>query len=262
VLRMATTTGNTWNGTSKNHVYCLKETAGNLDVIGSIKDIAPGEHLYSARFMGKRGFLVTFVQVDPLFTLDLSDPTDPAIVGELKVPGFSTYLHPLNDQYLLALGQDTIAEGDVVRINGLQLSVFDISNFADPKLIHSEIIGDRGTYSEALHNHKALTYWPEKRLLGLPVNLYEVSHSPDSSGYGTNTFNGLYVYRLTDQYDFSFLGKMNMFTWNESDIGRYAPSWYRGVFIADDVYSVTASTVKAAPVDHIAEPFITLDLRE
>jgi inhibitor of cysteine peptidase len=260
-LRIATSTGSTWDGTAKNHVFCLTENAEKLDVIGSIRDIAPGERLYSARFMGKRGFLVTFVQVDPLFTLDLSDPANPVILGELKVPGYSTYLHPLNDNYLLALGQDTFSDGDVVRVGGLQLSIFDISNFADPKLVHSRVIGDRGTYSEALYNHKALTFWPERNLLAIPVSLYEYVKPPESPWeYASNTFNGLYVYRLSDTYDFDFLGRMDVLARDESRGEPYAPSWSRGVFMGAYVYAATPATVTAAPVDHIDEPVITLDL--
>jgi inhibitor of cysteine peptidase len=270
VLRIATTTGYTWDGTSGNHVFCLENNSGNLDIIGSIKDLAPGERLYSARFMGDKGFLVTFVQVDPLFTLDLSDPRNPKVVGELKVPGFSTYLHPLNDNYLLAIGQDTKAEGDIVKIGGMQLSIFDISDFANPKLLNSEIIGDRGTYSEALYNHKAVAFWPEKNLLALPVNLNEIKNPDNPEDWGANTFNGLYVYHLTDEYDFELLGRINMFVWDETNINpdgivgnwMYYPSWYRGVFIDDYVYSLTSYTVKAAPIDNIVEPYITLDLME
>jgi uncharacterized secreted protein with C-terminal beta-propeller domain len=264
VLRIATTTGYTWDQTSRNHVFCLQNNGGSLTVIGSIRDLAPGERLYSARFMGDRGFLVTFVQVDPLFTLDLSVPQNPTVVGELKVPGFSTYLHPINDDILLAIGQDTKAEGDIVKVGGMQLSIFDTSDFANPKLLHSEIIGDRGTYSEALYNHKAVAFWPEKNLLALPVNLNEIADPQNPEDWGRNTFNGLYVYRLTDAYDFELLGRISMFVWDENDMDNwmYYPSWYRGVFIDDHIYSLTSFTVKAAPIDNIAEPFITLDLME
>jgi inhibitor of cysteine peptidase len=264
VLRLATTTGNTLDQTLRNHVFCLKNNSGRLEVIGSIKDIAPGERLYSARFMGDRGFLVTFIQVDPLFTLDLSDPENPAVLGELKVPGFSTYLHPLNDKYLLSIGEDINVEGDFVKRNGLQLSIFDTSDFANPKLLHTITIGDQGTDSEALYNHKAVVFWPENNLLALPVNLNEISNPDNSEDWGSNTFNGLYVYRLTGDYDFQFLGRIPMYAWDESDINSwmYYPPWYRGVFIDDYVYSLTSHMVKAAPIDNIAEPFITLDLME
>ncbi len=263
VLRIATTTGYTWDGSSNNHVFCLEaDASGKLNVIGSIRNLAPGERLYSARFMGDKGFLVTFVQVDPLFTLDLSDPYRPRVLGELKVPGFSTYLHPLNDKYLLAIGHDTKAEGDIVKLGGMQMSMFDISDFANPKLLHSQIIGDRGTYSEALYNHKAVAFWQKKNCLALPVNLTEIKDPENPEDWGQNTFNGMYVYRITDDYDFELLGRINMFVWDPSntDEGMFYPSWYRGVFIDDYVYSITSFTVKAAPIDHIEEPFITLDL--
>ena len=89
-----------------NSVYCLSESEDKLDIIGRLENLAPGERLYSARFIGDKGFLVTFVKVDPLFTLDLSDPSNPVLAGELKVPGYSDYIHPLDDNYLLTIGKD------------------------------------------------------------------------------------------------------------------------------------------------------------
>jgi len=243
------------------HVFCLKNNGETLDVIGSIRDLAPGERLYSARFVGERGFLVTFVQVDPLFTLDLSDPANPAVAGELKVPGYSTYLHPLNENYLLSLGQDTTLEGDVVKNGGMQLSIYDISDFSNPQLLHTAKIGDSGTYSEAMYNHKAITFWPEQNLLALPVNEYAVTPS-ENGDIWENTFNGMVVYHLTDDYDFEMIGKMNLYTWDESDTTYYSPSWYRGVFIEDYFYGITSHVVKAGPVNNINEPFIKLDLME
>ncbi len=209
--------------------------------------------------MGERGFLVTFVQVDPLFTLDLSDPENPFVAGELKVPGYSTYLHPINSDYLLAIGQDISVDGGIVRIKGLQLSVFDTSNFTTPTLIHSETIGDAGTYSEALYNHKAVAFWPGKNLLALPVSLNEINNSDN---WGANTFNGLYVYRLSDTYDFEFQGRIPVFERDGQDMFsyKYYPAWYRGLFIEDYVYALTPYVVKAAPINNIIEPFITLDL--
>jgi inhibitor of cysteine peptidase len=258
VLRIATTTGYVWDGSASNHVYCLKKDAGKLNVIGRLENLAQGERLYSARFIGDRGFLVTFVEVDPLFTLDLSDPQNPSMVGELKVPGYSTYLHPIGDDYLLAIGKDTTIEDGTVLYQGLQLSIFDISDFAAPRLAASIKIGDRGTDSEVLFNHKALSFWPEKNLLALPVSLYEYPSPPENPWeYGTNTFNGLYVYRLTDTHDFKYLGRMGM-----ADAGgaTSSPAWIRGVFIDDNVYAVDTDTVKAAAINSISEPFFSLDI--
>jgi len=261
VLRIATTTGNTWEGNSRNNVFCVKSNGDKLEVIGGIRDLAPGERLYSARFVGERGYLVTFVQVDPLFTLDLSDPTNPVVAGELKVPGYSTYLHPLNENYLLSVGQDTVVEDGIVRNGGMQLSIFDVSDFSNPKLLHTAKIGDTGTYSEAMYNHKALTFWPEQNLLALPVNEYAVTPSENGDVW-ENTFNGMVVYHLTDDYDFEMLGRMNLYTYDETDTTYYYPSWYRGVFIGDYFYGMTSRTVKAGPVVNIKEPFIKLDLME
>lgn len=260
VLRVATTTGNSGDGDSENHVFCLKENGGELQVIGRLEGLAPGERLYSARFLGDRGFLVTFLQVDPLFTLDLSDPMNPTQVGELKVPGYSTYLHALDDDHLLAFGQRTSVQADTVVVDGLQLSLFDISDFANPKLLHSRIIGERGTYSEALHDHKALTVWPAKNLLAFPVNLYEFAEPPQTVwDYGDNTFNGIFVYQLTEEYDFRPLGQIELFDLENPIEGWYGDSWSRGVFIDDFIYAATSKQIKAAPVDTIGEPFITLN---
>jgi inhibitor of cysteine peptidase len=260
VLRIATTTGYVWDGSAANHVYCLQNNNGRLNIIGRLESLAPGERLYSARFIGDRGFLVTFVEIDPLFTLDLSDPQKPALVGELKVPGYSTYLHPIGDDYLLAIGKDASTDTGTALYQGLQISIFDVSVFTAPKLVATEKIGDRGTDSEALFNHKGLTFWPEKNLLALPVNLFEFKSPPENPWeYGTLSFNGLYVYRLTASYEFKYLGRMGM-----SDTGDVVNSsdWIRGIFMDDDVYAVSADRVKAAAVNSISEPFFNLSLSE
>lgn len=255
VLRVATTTGFSWDGSSLNHVYCLEPEGGSLAVIGAINDIAPGERLYAARFMGTRGFLVTFIQIDPLFTLDLSDPRRPSVVGELKVPGYSTYIHPLGPDHLLTLGRDTRLDGERPLEQGIQLSIFDIRNFADPRLEFSAIIGERGTWSEALYNHKAMTFWPENNLMALPVDLYENTVIPENPwDYGTLTFNGLYVYRVSAEAGFTLLGRIPL----ETDMYYYG--WSRGVFIDDSVYAVNANTVKKADITEISEPFEALKL--
>lgn len=255
VLRVATTTGFPWDGSSLNHVYCLKPEGGDLAVIGAINDIAPGERLYAARFMGPRGFLVTFVQIDPLFTIDLSDPQRPLVIGELKVPGYSTYIHPLGPDHILTLGRDTRLDGETPLEQGIQLSIFDIRNFADPQLKFSTVIGDRGTWSEALYNQKALTFLSEQNLMALPVDLYENTVTPDNPwDYGAQTFNGLYVYRVSADAGFTLMGRIPL------EIDMYYYGWSRGVFIDDAVYAVNTGIVKKADISEISEPFETLKL--
>lgn len=180
-LRVATTIDPIWSNTgtvtrSTNSVYVLQVRDDALSVAGSIEDIAPGESIQAARFLGDRGYLVTFEQVDPLFTLDLADPTAPKIVGELKVPGFSTFIVPLDQNHLLTVGQyipETQNDFDW-RPWGVQLSIFDVTDFANPTLKHSVVLGEEaGAWSEAMWNPKAFTYYAEEGLLALPVSIQE-----------------------------------------------------------------------------------------
>jgi len=250
VLRIATTTGNDWwtNTGLSNHVYCLQEEGDSLVVIGRLEGIAPGETLYSARFVGTRGFLVTFVRVDPLFTLDLADPTDPKIAGELKVPGFSEYIHPLGEDHLLTIGKDTLEQEGFVWVQGVQLSVFDISDFSNPSLLHKEIVGVRGTGSEALYNHKAFTFWAERDLLAIPVRLYEYANPPENAwDWAEQTFSGVMVYRITIDGGFGALGRISTSTDQGYDYG-----WTRGAFVDSSVYAVKSSMIRSAEIDDIA----------
>ncbi|NOY69887.1 MAG: hypothetical protein GXP53_10465 [Deltaproteobacteria bacterium] len=245
VLRVATSTGTNWNTDKENHVFCLKPDGTKLAVIGRLDGIAPGEDLYAARFMGTRGFLVTFVKVDPLFTLDLSDPKNPKVAGELTVPGYSTYLHPMSDDLLLAMGKDARVEDGITWYQGLQLSIFDISDFSAPELLFSEHIGARGTGSEALYDHKAFTWFSEKGLLAIPVNLYEHLTLPDQPWeWGTHTFDGLYVYSASGDNGFTFKGRLAL-------TQAQWPYWSRGIFIGDTVFAVDPDEVKSAPVEEI-----------
>lgn len=260
VLRIATSTGNTWDGSAANHVYCLEGKNEQLDIIGRIEDIAPGEKLYAARFIGDKGFLVTFVQVDPLFTLDLSDPKNPFVAGELKVPGYSTYIHPIGEDILLTIGKDVSIENGSVWNQGLQMSLFDISDFANPALITIEKIGDRGTESEALFNHKALSFWTENNLIAMPVNLYEhLSPPPAPWEYGTQTFHGLYVYQIKTENHFEYVGRIRMPP--EKNDFYYYPDWLRGIFINENIYAVNADIVKVSAIESVAEIQDSIDLK-
>lgn len=250
VLRIATSTGAAWGATTESNIYCLEGIDDRLEVIGALEGLAPGEDIYSARFIGTRGFLVTFVKIDPLFTIDLSDPTNPVVAGELKVPGYSDYIHPLGDNHLITIGKDTIMEDGFAWYQGLQLSIFDISDFSDPQLQHKELIGDRGTNSEALDNHKAFTFWAENGLLAIPVELYEHQSPPlYPSSWGEHTFSGLYVYRITIEDGFEYLGRIS--TGPATSQTYYNSNWLRGFFIEEDVYAVNQEAVRSAPVENI-----------
>ena len=172
-LRIATTLSPTWvernQQESQNAVYVLEQSGDSLEEAGAIENIAPGEVIYSARFLGDKGYLVTFEQIDPLFTLDMSDPRNPRKVGELKVPGFSTFITPLGEDHLLTIGRDT---NDFGFSDGIRLSIFDVSDFANPTVAHIEVIGSNGAWSDAVYNPKAFTYFPEEDLIAFPLEIY------------------------------------------------------------------------------------------
>lgn len=283
-LRVATTVDERWSfdgqeSPSTNHVFVLAEEGEELNVVGQIVNLAPTEEIKSARFAGPKGYLVTFEQIDPLFTLDLSDPTNPLVVGELKVPGFSTFIFEMGENHLLTIGQDASTDASFVWPQGIQLSIFDISDFANPQLAFTERIGNPDAWSEALYNPKALTYFASQDLLALPVEIYSYAYGfgfddfetvPDEIAQASepgddgdreddeewddgfvppsDEFRGLYVYRVTPEGGFEFLGRMS--TMPEDD-NYYYNSFTRGVFMNDNVFAVTDLGVGGAPVNAV-----------
>jgi hypothetical protein len=163
VLRAATTEG--FGSDAQSHVTVLQTRAGRLEKIGQVSGLGRGERIYAVRFIGDRGYVVTFRQVDPLFTLDLADPAHPRVRGELKIAGYSAYLHPVGDHELLGIGQDASAEG---ARQGTQLSLFDVSDPASPALLHKQTLGEL-TSSEAEYDHHAFLWWAPLRLAVIPV---------------------------------------------------------------------------------------------
>ena len=165
-LRVASTTDGI-NGNNAS-VFVLAQQGTALSIVGQVTDIAPdGESIYAVRFVGDRGYVVTYERIDPLFTLDLSDPTRPAVVGELEVTGFSNYLHPLGEDHLLAVGEEV--DSGSWSWEGLQVSIFDVSDFGAPSLVDRRIVGEGGASSEVQWDHHAFTYFPEQEVLALPT---------------------------------------------------------------------------------------------
>jgi inhibitor of cysteine peptidase len=176
-LRVATSKSARMNESSSSGVYILNS---DLDLISQVDNLAPGERIYSVRFMGDRAYLVTFFQVDPLFALDLSDPYNPAALGELKIPGFSNYLHPYDRDHLIGFGKDADLNGQIL---GLKLSLFNVADIENPIELDSYIFGGPSSDSVALHDHRAFLFNKEKNLLVLPATLRSsFSRSLDFSG--------------------------------------------------------------------------------
>ncbi len=170
-LRVATTSQGDQNGrwNTENNVYILSQEGDVMNVVGSVEDLASGEQIYSARFFDDHGFVVTFRQVDPLFALDLTDPTDPEVKGVLKVPGYSSYLHPVGNDHLLAIGRDADQDG---RIRGLQVSLFNVEDLNNPLQVDTHLIAPEGVWlwSAAEWDPHAFAYFPESGVLSVPVD--------------------------------------------------------------------------------------------
>lgn len=155
-----------------NHMIVLKRQGDELVETGSVRDLAPTERIYSVRFAGDRAYMVTFRFVDPFYTFDLSDPNNPEMLGELKIEGFSSYMHPLDDDHLLAIGLDGDEDGTM---SGVHLQVFDVTDMHNPDRIHHHVIstGSWSSWSEAMNDHHAFTYQDRLGVLGVPVNIRE-----------------------------------------------------------------------------------------
>lgn len=190
MLRIATTTGEVWQtgqNESKNNVYILNK---DLNIAGKLEGLAPGERIYSTRFMGDKVYMVTFKQVDPLYVIDTSNPAKPEVLGFLKIPGYSTYLHPVDETHVLGFGYDTEENSwGGTSTAGLKVSLFDVTNVKKPKEISTDIIGKSGTYSELLYNHKALMFSLNKGIMAFPVTVTGDNYSTD--------FVGAYVYNVS-----------------------------------------------------------------
>jgi hypothetical protein len=170
VLRVVTTDApGWWSGEereSESFLTTLRQREGALVQAGRVGGLGKGERVYAVRFVGEVGYVVTFREVDPLYTLDLSDPERPRVLGELKIPGFSSYLHPIGENLLLGVGQDVTEDGVFL---GVQLSVFDVSDLRRPTRLHQRTLN--GDFSLAEEDHRAFLYWPHRNLVVVPLDL-------------------------------------------------------------------------------------------
>jgi uncharacterized secreted protein with C-terminal beta-propeller domain len=281
-FRIATTSGNNWmeGSQTSNNIYILDDT---LAQVSKIENIAPGESIYAARFLGDRAYLVTFVQVDPLFAIDLSDPYNPRILGELKIPGYSEYLHPYDETHIIGIGKEVDPSIDADKVHtpgavyytailGLKLALFDVSDIEHPIEEAKIVIGNRGTDSPALYDHKAFLFDREKELLVIPVSLYEIPQkvldSVNDSGttelgsdWGQFTFQGAYVYHLSLENGFEYQGRI---THQTPEQMQHANDYYwywgssstditRSLFIGDILYTVSDSMVKMNNLSDLSE---------
>lgn len=251
-FRVATTEGDSWDESkpSKNHLIVFDK---NLKQVGALSDLAKGERIYSARFMGDRIYIVTFKETDPLFVIDASEPSNPTILGELKIPGFSNYLHPYDENHIIGFGYDTklvTMEGDKeprVLTEGVKLSLFDITDVSNPKEKFTEIIGGRGTYSPLNYDHKALLYKRENGLFAFPINVYE---SVKGNEYEQNfIFQGAYVYNVSLDKGFSLKSKISHMKGKEL-YEEWDNEIQRLVYIDKQLYALSHSKISSYSLEN------------
>jgi uncharacterized secreted protein with C-terminal beta-propeller domain len=199
-----------WKEKPENNLYILD--VKNMRIVGNITGLAPGEWIYSARFIGNRCYLVTFKKTDPLFVIDIKNPSAPKVLGWLKIPGFSNYLHPYDETHLIGIGKDTIEakEGDFAWYQGIKISLFDVSDPQNPKEVTKYIIGDRGSDSPVLHDHKALLFDPVRKILALPV-LITQKDNPNAPPYeyGKPVWQGAYIFNVSLNQGLILIGRIS-----------------------------------------------------
>ncbi len=258
-FRIATTKNRTWSRydrekrKSYNNLYVLDE---NLKQVGALENLAEDEKIYSVRFMQNRAYMVTFKQIDPLFVIDLSDPENPTVLGKLKIPGYSDYLHPYDDTTLIGLGKDTEeSEWGGLSVKGLKLSLFDVADVKNPKEIDTYIMGDSGSDSIALRDHKAFLFSKEKNLLSIPVLIRE--QAGEKNWKRKLVFSGAVIFNI-DKNGFKLKGKID-----HSDGGILSPSDYwhgysyydntvkRSLYIDDNLYTFSNKYIKVNNINDL-----------
>ncbi len=252
-FRVATTTEiyTQYEGTIRsNAIYVLDE---KVEIVGELEEIAPDESIFSARFIGDRLYLVTFQQIDPFFVIDLSSDT-PKILGELKIPGFSNYLHPYDEEHVIGVGRDTkeIENGRVQQL-GIKIALFNVADVNNPKVADDVIIGDSSTQSEALYNHKAFFFDKSRGVLSIPISgniesLENTSSKMFAPEY--NRWSGFYVFDLDKLEGFDLKGAV---THSDSDSRYYGMSNARTFYIDDVLYTASNDYLKMNSFEELEE---------
>jgi inhibitor of cysteine peptidase len=254
-FRLATTN---WKDTTENTVYVLDM---NLTTVGevSLTNAEIRETIQSTRFMGDKAYVVTFEQKDPFFVLDMSNPAEPRVAGKLELPGFSSYLHPYDENHIIGLGMENST--------AVKLSLFDVTNVNAPKEIARYIVQGDYTYSEALYEPKAFLFDKAKQLLVIPVSVNEYGvlnpGIPELDGGVTNNLGGFfwqgaYVFRLTLAGGFELKGTVTHSS--ETYNYGYNESVNRALYIGNTLYTISQTMVKLNSLTNLA-PIAEVNLK-
>ncbi|WP_313236977.1 beta-propeller domain-containing protein [Sporosarcina ureae] len=257
-FRTVTTEGNLWDerNKAKNHLFILDE---NMKQVGSVENLAVNERIYSARFLGDKAYMVTFRETDPLFIMDVADPNNPKVLGELKIPGFSNYLHPLDEGHLIGFGYETIAKKNpqggapIIQTGGMKISVFDVTDYANPKETASEVIGGQGTYSSVQHDHHALFIHPHRNLFGFPISVYEQSKRENILNLQSS---GAMFYEITAKHGIVKVADLTKRMTN--DYMDWEKEIQRLVYSGNSLYTISVNEVNSYTLDQFT-PLDTLE---
>ena len=280
-FRVATTEHAWWSGTQadRNNLFVLTTTpvdppcaigivcpSGAMTVIGSVTNLAAGEQIYATRFLGNRAFLVTYHQIDPLFAIDLTNPTQPAVVGQLTLPGYSQFLLPYDETHLIGIGKDaTVAinqtGGDVPWWNGaafyqgLKVALFDVTDLRNPTLLTSVSIGDRGTDSPVLWDPHALLFVRSRNLLAFPVSVAKVTN-PDPTTpwqWGDTVYQGVYVYDVSVTNGLVLRGRITQIPAGADIWSNWSREINRVLFIGNSFFTLSDAAVQANDFGSLAQ---------
>ncbi|QUG40357.1 beta-propeller domain-containing protein [Psychrobacillus sp. INOP01] len=246
-FRAVTTKGNSWdeNEVSENNLFILDE---GMKLVGSLTGLAKDERIYSARFMGDKAYMVTFKETDPLFVIDVATPTSPKVLGELKIPGFSNYLHPLDENHLIGFGYETRIDTQsggkepLIMTEGMKISLFDISDLANPKEKDTEVIGDQGTYSPIQYDHHALFEHKENHLYGFPISIYEKLPEQEYSNFKQD---GALIYEITPEIGIERIGDLLRPEVSGQMYEEWESSIQRIVYAGDTIYTIAMKEIKS-----------------
>ncbi len=248
----------------------------NMKKIGETTNLAKGEKMYSSRFLGEKAYMVTYKTVDPLFVVDLSTPQTPKVLGELKIPGYSTYLHPYDENHIIGIGMQTEekvnrnSSGKVTSttatITGMKMALFDVTDVQNPVQISDTIIGDRRTTSSILTNHKALLFSKEKEIIAIPVNNYQEDFSVISynNNYSTmiNSYKsypkdhiseGYFVYNINLKDGFKLKGTITHNKNEKKNRYNLETRLLRGLYIENNLYTISEDYIKVNKLEDLQE---------
>ncbi|MBI9012886.1 MAG: beta-propeller domain-containing protein [Clostridiales bacterium] len=221
--------------TTLNNLYILDQ---DLNQTGAVENLAPGETIYSTRMIEDKVYMVTYRQVDPFYVIDTSNPIEPEVMGYLKIPGYSSYLHPYDDQTIIGVGMETEIIGGRVVNSGVKISLFDVSDFKNPVEKDKIILGNGNSSTDVSYDHKAFLFNKEKNILAIPVRVISdnyVSYSNDA-----------YIFNFTEEGMLNFKGMIthNALAENVKTYYDYNDSVTRIMYIGNDLYTLSNNWLK------------------